>query len=122
MEAQQVAQILDKETNIKSKYLEYEILKTDAFIIEKVAKKRKAFVENISNVTFNDLPNLRRKYQKVNLNQTFFPHEITKLTRNSFDSIYFKYEWENNKTDQSVELWPATKNNFFELKTNYYHD
>ena len=27
-----MAQMLGKETNIKSKYLEYEILKTDAFI------------------------------------------------------------------------------------------
>ena len=35
------------------------------------SKKRKTFVENISNVTFNDLPNLRRKYQRVTLNQTF---------------------------------------------------
>jgi hypothetical protein len=39
--------------------------------LQGVAKKRKAFVENIANVSFKDLPNLRRKYQKVNHNQTF---------------------------------------------------
>ncbi len=46
-------------------------VKTDAFILEKIPNKRKAFVENIANVTFKDLPNLRRKYQKVTVNQTF---------------------------------------------------
>ena len=46
-------------------------LKTDAFVLEKIANKRKAFVENIVNVTFKDLSNLRRKYHKVTVNQTF---------------------------------------------------
>ncbi len=46
-------------------------VKTDAFILEKIPNKHKAFVENIANVTFKDLPNLRRKYQKVTVNQTF---------------------------------------------------
>ena len=46
-------------------------VKTDAFVLENIPNKRKAFVENIANVTFKDLPNLRRTYQNLTVNQTF---------------------------------------------------
>ena len=51
-------------------------------------KKRKAFVENISNVTFNDLPNLRRKYQKVTLNQTFLDAGSDVKGNSSSDRVF----------------------------------
>ena len=63
-------------------------VKTDAFILEKVPKKRKAFVENISNVTFNDLPNMRRKYQRITLNQTFLDAGSDVRGNSSSDKVF----------------------------------
>ena len=71
-------------------------VKTDAFLMEGVAKKRKAFVENIANVSFKDLPKLRRKYQKVNHNQTFLDAG-TNVKGSTSDEKVFRYSEDNVK-------------------------
>jgi Cdc6-like AAA superfamily ATPase len=81
-------------------------VKTDAFILEKVPQKRKAFVENISNVTFNDLPNLRRKYQKVNLNQTFLD-ACCDVKGNSSNDKVFRFSEERINQLQGIYSDPV---------------
>ncbi|MGI9571153.1 MAG: AAA family ATPase, partial [Desulfobulbia bacterium] len=81
-------------------------VKTDEFIPEKVPKKRKAFVENISNVTFNDLPNLRRKYQKVTLNQTFLDAGCDVKGNSSSDKV-FRFSQEGIHKLQGVYSEPV---------------
>ena len=66
-------------------------VKTDAFILEKIPNTRKVFVENLANVTFKDLPNLRRKYQRVNHNQTFLDANGTNITGIGSENKMFSY-------------------------------
>ena len=81
-------------------------VKTDAFILQGVAKKRKAFVENIANVRFKDLPNLRRKYQKVTYNQTFL-NAGTNVKSCSSDERVFRFSEDKLKQLQGTYSEPA---------------
>ena len=81
-------------------------VKTDAVVLQGVAKKRKAFVENIANVSFKDLPNLRRKYQKVNHNQTFLDAGTNVKGSASEDKV-FRYSEENVRMLQGTYSEPA---------------
>ena len=82
-------------------------VKTDAFILQSVAKKRKACVEALGNVTFKDLPNLRRKYQRVNHNQTFLNACGTNVKGNASENKVFRYSEENVKKLQGTYTEPA---------------
>ena len=82
-------------------------VKTDAFILEKIANKRKAFVENIGNVTFKDLPNLRRKYQKVSVNQTFLDANGVHVKGIASDDKAFRFSEDKVRKLQGAYSEPA---------------
>ena len=82
-------------------------VETDAFILEKIANKRKAFVENIVNVTFKDLPNLRRKYQKVTVNQTFLDANGVYVKGTASEDKVFRYSEDKVRKLQGAYSEPA---------------
>lgn len=82
-------------------------VKTDAFILGKIPNKRTAFVENIANVTFKDLPNLRRKYQKLNHNQTFLDANGTNIKGIASENKVFRYSEEEVKKLQGAYSEPV---------------
>ena len=59
-------------------------------------------MENIGNVAFKDLPNLRRKYQKVAVNQTFLDANGVNVKGIASEDKFFKYSEDNVRKLQAA--------------------
>ena len=68
-------------------------IKTDCLVLSKLAKKHRKLIEDVAKTTFRELPNLKRKYDKVEPDQLSLDDNLGVLPQGcDSEDLVFRFE------------------------------